>query len=295
MILNREILRRQKFEYYSPFHECSFCQLIDKYLDFKFIEYFVEYENITYEISVFQNKNGLYQIGAVGYGYVFPFPEEFRVFKYLLEQIRKTFGEVLKIILPPFINVNICNWPLSEMGFKINIKYTAILNLNKYKVAGDMSFKGRVRTDIRYSIKNGVYSREYETQNDLLIFYNIYLDTMKRLNASYYTPFKMIEDAITKSKIAKLYLAIYQDNIIAGSIFLQSAYQSFYWINASEYKYRNLRGNYNILQYVVNKNANHNIKTINFGYSHNQNILNTKLAWGCSLVEYYDIESVDTR
>jgi len=144
-----------------------------------------------------------------------------------------------------------------------------------------------VRTDIRYSIKHNVTVKECTSEEEIEEFYIFYKETMDRVGSTYYTPKELMKELILVKKAGYLLLAYLDNKIISGSIFIQNKNHVFYWINASEFEYRRLRGNYQILKTAIDKSVMEGKKYFNFGYSHNNNILKTKLGWGCELEKYF--------
>ncbi|MBD7912894.1 GNAT family N-acetyltransferase [Clostridium cibarium] len=277
----------ESFRYFSPFSCEEFCKSIDKYLSFQYIPCKIELKAKEYFVNLFKNEDDYLQIGAVGYGGIFPFPHSDDDFKEIIDFINNEYGNISKMVLPPFVKVN--NDFFNKVSDKYSISYleTAVLDLEKYKQLSDSMFKGSVRTDIRYSIKHNVTVRECTSEEDIEEFYIFYKETMDRVGSTYYTPKQMLKELIIDKKAACLLLACLDNKIISGSIFLQNKNHVFYWINASEYKYRSLRGNYLILKTAIDKAAEEKKKYFNFGYSHNDNILKTKLGWGCELQKYF--------
>lgn len=273
--------------YCSPFSSEKFCNAIDKYLDFQYIPCTIDIKDKTYFINLFRNKDKKFQIGAVGYGGIFPFPDTREEFKNLITILNDRYGEIVKMVFSPFLNIDKEFFDEVSIGYNVSSLETAILDLEKYKELSDSMFKGSVRTDIRYSIKNNVVVKECTKESEIEEFYIFYKETMDRVGSTYYTPIEMMKELVLKDKTATLLLAYLNDKIISGSIFIKNKNHVFYWINASKFEYRTLRGNYQILKTAIDKSVEDERRYFNFGYSHNENILKTKLGWGCNLEKYF--------
>ncbi|MCC3378205.1 peptidoglycan bridge formation glycyltransferase FemA/FemB family protein [Paenibacillus farraposensis] len=270
----------------TPFIESGFAKLVGKYLDFEYVPLDIHWDGQTYAISLYKNtRTGSYQIGAVGYGGIVPFPHEFRTFRQIVDLISKRHGSIAQITLPP-IGENVLAWEFADMGFRQEVLETYILDLTAYREQKEMLFKGRVRTDIRFAEKSGVYVKTCDSEQELLQFYDIYKSTMERVQASYVTPYALISELTRHSPDARLYVALNDKHrVIAGSFFLQNEENVFYWINASDSEFRNLRANYLILKQAID-DTYETKSYLNFGYSHNPSIANSKLGWGCQIQKY---------
>lgn len=279
----------ESYLYYSPFSCSEFCYSIDKYLNFDYIPCQVKFKDKEYTINLFKNDNNEYQIGVIGYGAIFPFPDTGEKFKELIDYIINNYGKLVKITLPPFLKVS--NEFLEKLSseYEITTLETAILDLDQYRHISDSMFKGSVRTDINYSINHNIIVKKCTLKEEIDEFYIFYKETMDRVGSTYYTPKEMMINLILEEKNAYLLLAKLKNKIVAGSIFLENKNHVFYWINASIYKYRHLRGNYLILKEAIDKSSLEGKKFFNFGYSHNENIRKTKLGWGCNLQRYFTL------
>lgn len=276
--------------YISPFSNESFNQVIAKYLDFKYINCSKLINNQIYKITLFKKTDNTYQIGAVGYGCITPFPVTTDVFFSLINILESEYGLITKIILPPFLNLEVEYINCLAKKYDIKELETSVLDLNDYRERGEYAFKGKIRTAIRFAQKNNVKIKKCETQKQLDSFYQFYIQTMQRVNSQYLTPKEMMSDLIFDNDSTYMLLAYVENKIVAGSIFLQNTNHTFYWINASDIEYRNLCCNYYILQKAIELSSGRGNSYFNFGYSHTENILKSKLAWGCCLEKYYILE-----
>ncbi|WP_427051720.1 peptidoglycan bridge formation glycyltransferase FemA/FemB family protein [Paenibacillus sp. TC-CSREp1] len=270
----------------TPFIEPGFAALVGQYLDFEYVPVEVCCKGQVYAISLYKNtKTQSYQIGAVGYGGIIPFPESLPDFLDIIDIISESYGMISQITLPP-MGEHILSWDMTRSGFDRQVMDTYILDFAEYREQKDMLFKGSVRTDIRFAEKAGVYVRLYDSEQELQQFYEIYKSTMERVQASYLTPYELLKELLHYSHEARLYIALTEQNrVIAGSVFLQNEDNLFYWINASHSEFRNLRGNYLILKQAID-DAYATKSYLNFGYSHNPNIAKSKLGWGCHIQKY---------
>lgn len=107
------------------------------------------------------------------------------------------------------------------------------------------SFRKTLRHSIKKAEKEKVKLEKCKNENDLRLFYNLYLKTIKRHKTIAY-PFSFFKYFFNSSD-AEIILAKYENRIIAGSIFL--FYDKFvhYFLNASDYNYRNKKPSYLIL------------------------------------------------
>lgn len=275
-------------DYFSPFNKVEFCKMEAKYLESEFYPLTIERDQI-YKINLFKTHEKKLQIGLIGYGGIFPVPETEKQLLEILQDVKIKFGEIDTIIMPPFAPIQ-----LSECrGYNIENRYTAVLDLDKYRKKQFSTFKCNVRTAIRSATKKGVIVERCCREEELEAFYSLYIATMQRVGANYLTAIEFMREIIFDSNIGSLILAKYNNEVIAGSLFLESNKQTFYWINASSYEHRSLNANYAILYYEISEAREKGKRYFNFGYSHKESIQKSKMAWGCELVPYVVLKNTE--
>lgn len=268
---------------FTAFNEKQFKTLISKYLDFTYIPTSIVWEDIDYDIDLFFNlKDNAYQIGAVGYGGIYPTPSSLEILKIIIEKLCKKFL-ITKITLPPFFDCDLTCLELPK--YVKQKKLTSILILDEYRQMGQSIFKDSVRTDIRYADKNEIKVELFkDNNNDFEQFYQVYKETMQRVRASYQTPKKLILELLD-THLCELYLAKYKGSVIGGSVILKSHNNIFYWINACDSAYFKLRPNYKIIYTIIKSYMHYDF--INWGYSHTESLRKFKQSWGSKEIQYY--------
>jgi len=274
-------------KYYCTFHEEYFIKTICKHLHFEFISCDVRVNGTVYWLPVFFNTElKKYQIGAVGYGGIFPFPKEFQLFSLILKEASDKLNVNFdKIILPPYFKYDEFN-AASLDDYGVSMLSTSVLDLAEYREKGWNIFKGSVRTNIRYAINHNVVVKEAASENEIEDFYSLYTESIKRINGSYLTPIALIKDLMIEKEKVKLYLA-YNDKyeVIAGNVLLISNNNVFYWINATSYEHRFLKPNHLIINNFIEKYKDYDY--INFGYSHFASLKRFKETLNCKDEAYY--------
>lgn len=270
-----------RYDYFSPFNKQEFCKIEAKYLKSEFYPLLIERGGI-FKITLFKTLEKKLQIGLIGYGGIFPSPENAKELLEILQAVKAEYGKIDTIIMPPFAPIQLSDC----QGYDIEKRFTAVLDLDEYRKKKFSVFQSKVRTAIRSAAKKGVIVERCCSEADLVIFYGLYNETMRRVKANYLTAIEFIREIIFDSKIGSLILGKYDNRIIAGSLFLECNNQTFYWINASSYEHGILNANYIILSYAISHASEKGKRYFNFGYSHKESILKSKLAWGCEFVPY---------
>ena len=272
-----------KYSSFTAFNEKEFKVLISKHLDFTYIPTMIVCNNVNYEIDLFFNsKDNFYQIGGVGYGGIHPNPSSIEILKIIIEELSDKFI-INKIIFPPFFDSDLACLELPK--YIKQKKITSILMLNDYRQMGDSIFKNSVRTDIRYADKSGLQVDLFKgDENDFEQFYQVYKETMQRVQAFYQTPKELILDLLD-TNLSELYIAKYGGKVVGGSIILKSNKNIFYWINACDPTYFKFRPNYKIIHTIIKSYMHYDF--INWGYSHTESLRRFKQSWGSKEIQYY--------
>lgn len=169
---------------------------------------------------------------------------------------------------------------------------TQIIVMQEFRELGHNLFKGSVRTDIRCAEKNQITVHRYNKSNrrDLMLFYDLYIKTMEKVQAKYCISLPLIEDLLNDERNAELYLAHYNDKIVSGSIILKSKNNIFYWINASDSISLKFKPNHKVLSHIINEYSD--MDYINLGFSHSDTLRQFKKTWGAKDFKYYVFEKL---
>lgn len=102
------------------------------------------------------------------------------------------------------------------------------------------------RYNIRLAKKKGVAIRQAENQEDLRSFYQILLETASRDNflVRGFEYFQWMWDYLVEGGYARIFLAEYQGEVIAGTLALILGEKAWYLYGASSNDYRNVMPNY---------------------------------------------------
>jgi lipid II:glycine glycyltransferase (peptidoglycan interpeptide bridge formation enzyme) len=102
------------------------------------------------------------------------------------------------------------------------------------------------RYNIRLAEKKGVVIREAVDKKDLQVFYQILLDTASRDHflVRGYEYFEWMWDYLVETGYARIFLADYQGQVIAGTLALILGEKAWYLYGASSNEYRNVMPNY---------------------------------------------------
>ncbi len=129
-------------------------------------------------------------------------------------------------------------------GYRQEMAFTHLIDLQG--INEEQLWKGykkRVRRDIRKAEKSGISIHEAANPEEINVLFGLYLETMKR-NETYSTWTKKALQAIYRDLVqkgeAKILLAKFKDEIIAGMILLFSSETVYYFFAASAQKYLSL-------------------------------------------------------
>lgn len=159
-------------------------------------------------------------------------------------------------IISEFIRFNPLLENASYAPFQVNMlqeRETVFMDLKQDEETLWLSLEPTCRNKIRKAHKNNVSIIEDSSFSNLEIFFNLYTDTMKRLNAhSYYFFSKdwFSELIILLQNNVKLFHACYNGNIINSAFFIFNNKFINYFLSGSLHSERNLAAN-NILLYEV--------------------------------------------
>ncbi len=154
------------------------------------------------------------------------------------------------------------------------------------------TFRKTLRQEIRKGEQHNIVIGEFSAEEDLKKFYNLYLDTIKR-HKTVPIPFSVMKFL---SAHAKIFLAKRGNVVIGGSVFL--LYKPFihYFINASDYKYRDWNIGHKILWHVMQDYAGKKYDYFDLGGTRKGSALEVfKKGWGAKEYSIYEINSHDTN
>ena len=107
------------------------------------------------------------------------------------------------------------------------------------------SFRKTLRHSIRNAKQNNLEIKRCLNLKDLKQFYSLYVANLKRKKTVPY-PFLVVK-FLYDNPDAEILLALYENKIVGGSLFLRYDKFVHYFLSASNFKYRNLGANYLIL------------------------------------------------
>jgi lipid II:glycine glycyltransferase (peptidoglycan interpeptide bridge formation enzyme) len=188
------------------------------------------------------------------------------LFNGIKEVAKKNNGAIVKIDPDIEVTNEIVTDNLKKLGLKgvskgknfegIQPKFVFRLPINKdiESIFGD--FHSKTRYNIRLAERKGVTVREANSKEDLQVFYEVLKETAERDNflIREYSYYEIIWDLMVQKGIAKLYLAEFEDKIIAGTLFFIFGRITWYIYGASSNSYRNVMPNY-LLQWKMIKFA----------------------------------------
>ena len=180
------------------------------------------------------------------------------------------------------------------------------LSLREYQIPGEklsdtgyMIKRGKERApgthhkrNIKTAIKYGVVCRKAQ-QNEWFSFYqHCYLSTASAWkDPSIIYDFSLLE-FLQQYAGAEIYIALYNDQIIAGIVTLTFNRHTHLWLSGINQEYKNLMPLYLLITHLVDSLLPENIKYIDLGISgNNNNILMFKRGFGGEMYESFQYTS----
>jgi len=150
-------------------------------------------------------------------------------------------------------------------------------------------FRKTLRQEIKKSDSSTILVGECESIKDLKQFYSLYVQTAKRHN-NIPLPLWVFNFFYEHQIESVIYIAKNNGKVIGGSVFL--LYKPFihYFINASDYKYRNLNIGHKILWHVMQKYVSGEYDYFDLGGTRLGSPLETfKRGWGAEAQPIYEL------
>jgi hypothetical protein len=154
------------------------------------------------------------------------------------------------------------------------------------------SFRKTLKHSIKKAENEKIKLEKCKNQNDLRLFYNLYLKNIQRHKTIAY-PFSFFKYFLNSSN-AEIILAKYENKIIAGSVFL--FYDKFvhYFLNASDYNYRNKKSSYLILWNQIKNCLQKQHKIFDLGGTGRNSQLEVfKRGWGTRKYTIFELKNFE--
>ena len=126
------------------------------------------------------------------------------------------------------------------------------------------------RRSVKKALHNDIEIREAQNEEEWLQYYNCYMDSVKRWGenrSSFYSwkLFEIIHSA--KSECIKLWVAIFNSEIISGSLCFYSKNHAVYWNGATKTEYFHIRPVHLLMYKIIEDAINKNFKWFDFNPS----------------------------
>ena len=153
------------------------------------------------------------------------------------------------------------------------------------------------KSSISKARRSGVEIRSYDTTDQINAFYQLYTATMERNRAkdAYFFSREFINDTVQllEGKV-KLYCALYDDKIIAASLFLFFGNLAHYYLSGSDVSYLSVCPNNLMLWEVIQRAKEQGYKIFNLGggYSPNDSLFHFKSFFSTTTADFYTFSKV---
>lgn len=158
---------------------------------------------------------------------------------------------------------------LTALGYDTTDRFTHILNTNVNIESIWTAYNKRVRGAVRKAEKSGVQVTDTDRIEDLNVFYDMYLMTVKHLGG---TPKpRNLMEMLLQQGIAKLAIASYEGCIIAGLLYLYYNRTVTLWCEASLPEFLQYRPNNAIFHHIITWACKEGYDSVDFGASPPEN------------------------
>ena len=188
----------------------------------------------------------------------------------------------ITVTLPANSNEVIIN-SLNSNGYIQNTsQFTHILSIENGYESVWTAYNKRVRGAVRKAEKTGIIVRETENEEEMMCFYKMYLEMISRFNSTP-KPYSLLRYLQT-SPIARMVIALLDNHIIGGLLFLHFNSCVRLWCETSDPKFLNYRPNNAIINYIVQWSCNNGYRFVDFGASPpgNEGLVAFKEEWGAT-------------
>lgn len=156
------------------------------------------------------------------------------------------------------------------------------------------SLEKKTRNAVRKATKSGLETEVVEESEQLKAYYELYLQTQKRLGSPphCYELFQNLFELFSPSGKMRILLARYQDRVIAGIMNFSNEGKIFWWNNVSDAKYRNLNPTNLLLWNAIEWGAEKGYQVMDMGRTRkNTTIYDFKSGWGGQETTLHDYTS----
>jgi len=204
--------------------------------------------------------------------------------KYIAKSLWEMAIEVAKKLKVDYIEIRNPNSIPNINGYhKIQRYVTFEIDLTKSKESLWRNLDKKTRNAIRKAMENGVEVEEVKNENDLKLYYKLYLKTQKR-HGSPPNSFKLFYNIYRQLQpmgIMRILLAKYQGKTIGGIITFHLNGIIYWWGNVTEPNYRHLNPTNLLLWKVIEWGNENNFKIFNLGRTRKgTSIYHFKDGWG---------------
>ncbi|MBO8157946.1 peptidoglycan bridge formation glycyltransferase FemA/FemB family protein [Thermosyntropha sp.] len=149
-----------------------------------------------------------------------------------------------------------CGFRKNETGLDfegVQPNFVMRLDINQDEEALLKNMHSKWRYNIRLAERRGVKIREARGKEDLKVFYEILQETAQRDNFLIrgYEYYEWIWDYMIEAGYAKIFMAEYEGEVIAGTIAMRTGRKVWYLYGASSNRHRNVMPNYLLQWHMI--------------------------------------------
>ncbi len=144
-------------------------------------------------------------------------------------------------------------------------RFTHLLNIEQGYDAVWTAYNKRIRGAVRKAAKNGVSVRMSQSEQEMQVFYAMYLSMMRHFGSPP-KPYALL-NTLRNSPIGDLVVAEYEGQIIGGLLFVYFNKIATLWVEASLPEYLHLRTNNAVIHFIVRWACEHGYHWVDFGAS----------------------------
>jgi len=218
---------------------------------------------------------------------------EFKVVEFFINQLAKYFKKYCLCHswrlrdLRPFQWLNF-NEP-SKGQFRINLYYTAVLDLQKFENFG--VYLSSVRTVRRQEFKKSSQILKFQFSDDESLLDALHAKTFERQNLERDISDSLLLRSISKQAVAgeygKMSIALLDDVPISSVLFIYDDRASYYLFGANDPAYRNTGSGTFLIMHMIKDAFDHGLKEIDFVGANSPNRGDFKISLNAALQAYH--------
>jgi hypothetical protein len=220
--------------------------------------------------------------------------KEYKVINFLIDELIKKYGNFFISLSYKFKDLRPFQWFNfgSKPNFQIDIRYTGIIQTNKYKSFDD--YLGFVRKVRKQELKKSNIEVEIINSQDVDVLDNLHNLTFERQGIKRSKSDSLLLKSIAKSSIeenyGKIYFGNHDNKTISSILILSDENTDYYLISANHPEYRKLNANGLLLFNAIENTFKKGFDCFDFVGLNSPNRSDYKISFNCDIFQYHAVK-----